>query len=260
MSIAQLKSELADLQLQLETHDIYHNIDNLEKLNTFMEHHIFAVWDFMSLLKSLQSKLTCTTTPWLPPKNRRCAALINRIVVEEESDVDREGVFMSHFDMYHAAMQSLGAQTTLIDFFINDLKAGVPWRISLDNLQVPQAVHQFVEFHLSLTEEADVSTIAAVFAMTREDLVPVMFERFLEGHPELAQQSKSLQYYLERHIELDGGEHGTMAEQMLVDLCGEDPYAWNQATKACQKALTLRIKLWDSVLQHQMGLSSLVGV
>jgi hypothetical protein len=77
---------------------------------------MYSQWDFMSLLKALQSKLTCTTTPCSPPKPET-RYLINEIVVAEESDLSIDGRRQSHYEMYIEAMQDCGANTAEIDSF-----------------------------------------------------------------------------------------------------------------------------------------------
>lgn len=266
MSKLQFQKSVEALKIQLQEHELYHRIQSLDELRVFMEHHVYAVWDFMSLLKSLQAKLTCVSTPWVPTPYTKSGALINRIVVEEESDVLVGGGYCSHFELYLQSMQEVGASTSAMEFFVTDLKAGVPWRVSLESLELPVSVHQFVSFHLNLIETADVETIAAVFAYTREDLVPVMFEAFLKAHPDLELQAPLLKYYLERHVELDGGEHSQMAEEMVLELMGEGEDStqsadsdssvssvssekWARVSQSCQQALQLRIALWDGVIQ-----------
>jgi hypothetical protein len=65
----------------------------------------------MSLLKALQSKLTCTT-PWFATTNPQTRYLINEIVVAEESDLTIDGQRSSHYEMYIEAMKACGASTT----------------------------------------------------------------------------------------------------------------------------------------------------
>ena len=48
------------LHTKLINHPIYDNINTTANLKLFMERHVWAVWDFMVLLKSLQYKLTDT--------------------------------------------------------------------------------------------------------------------------------------------------------------------------------------------------------
>lgn len=247
MSIVTLKRQLSDHSKSLASHPVYHQVNHLDDFEIFMSHHVWAVWDFMSVLKSLQIKLTCVSTPWVPSQQPECAALINRIVVEEESDVDSKGEFKSHFEMYLEAMKDLGISTSRIECLINDLRNGIPWKVSLSNIGLSESVYRFVYFHLNLIETAPISSIAAVFALSREDLVPVMFEQILNNHPQLDQISPSLKYYLERHIELDGGEHTELAEKMLENLCGDDSSLWSQAFTHCAEAMKLRLELWDGI-------------
>ena len=70
---------------------------------------MFAVWDFMSLLKAIQRELCGVGVPWVPSPNLQATRLVNEIVLGEESDEDGEGGYASHFVLYRRAMQRCGA-------------------------------------------------------------------------------------------------------------------------------------------------------
>jgi hypothetical protein len=84
----------------------FYKVKSIEDLHCFLENHVYAVWDFMSLLKALQSKLTCTTTLWFATTNPQTRYLINEIVVAEESDLTIDGQRSSHYEMYIEAMKA----------------------------------------------------------------------------------------------------------------------------------------------------------
>ena len=128
---------------KLKNHLLYHSIKTEEHLHIFMENHVFAVWDFMSILKTLQSKLTCVTVPWIPKANGNLSRLINEIVLAEESDVDRYGQHLSHFEMYYIAMKEAGASTTSIDNFLTQLKTSNVFT-ALESSKAHQAAIDFV--------------------------------------------------------------------------------------------------------------------
>ena len=88
----------------LSAHALYGSINKIEHIRIFMEHHVFAVWDFMSIVKALQQQLTCVDTPWIPRGNSISARLINEIVLDEETDLDPSGDYSSHFEIYIMAM------------------------------------------------------------------------------------------------------------------------------------------------------------
>ena len=120
-NVKRVEDSLADLRYQLQNHALYQNLNNIEDVKIFMENHVFAVWDFMSLLKALQIELTCVKTPWLPSENAKLARFINEIVIAEESDVNEKGEPKSHFQMYLDAMNQVGANTNQIDSFIQSI-------------------------------------------------------------------------------------------------------------------------------------------
>ena len=57
-------------------------------------------------------------------------------------------------------------------------------------------------------------------------------------------------YYIERHIEVDGGHHSHLALEMVASLCGVDETKWEEATKASLKALEVRYLLWNAILHN----------
>src|ERR1700748_1584104 len=134
-----LKIQIEPLRRQLTEHNLYKNIRSVNELVVFMEHHVFAVWDFMSLLKSLQQNLTCTTLPWMPVGNANTRYLINEIVTGEESDVDEHGHRTSHFELYLKAMEQAGCSATAINDLFDELNYGKSIDEALIIANIPKA-------------------------------------------------------------------------------------------------------------------------
>ena len=235
-----LTSELAPLHEALVNHGVYGRLADEGRLRAFMAIHVFAVWDFMSLLKTLQQRLTCTSVPWTPPKNRLAARLVNEIVLGEESDEIAPGVFSSHFELYLAAMAEVGASTSAIESLMGALGSGLPVRDALGS--VPLAARDFVRTTFSLAE-GETPAVAAAFLVGRERLVPRMFSTMLG----VVDHAPLLRSYLERHVTLDGDVHGPMAERLLESLCGESDDQWAVARGAAERSLRARIRMWDAV-------------
>lgn len=223
-------------------------MQTIEDLNIFMQHHVYAVWDFMSLLKSLQRNLTCTTVPWVPVGNAQTRYLINEIVLGEESDVDENDVRTSHFELYLRAMQQAGSNTDAIKELVANIKDGMPVDECLEQEGVPEASGAFVKNTFSVIATGKVHLQAAVFTFGREDLIPGMFISFVnELNKSTDNKLSTLKYYLERHIEVDGDHHSHLGFEMTAELCGNDEAKWKEATIAVKEALGYRIKLWDAI-------------
>lgn len=248
MNLDVLRAEIEPLRQALLRHPLYESLDRPAALRTFMQYHVFAVWDFMSLLKSLQQRLCCVTVPWLPLFSTAGSRMINEIVLGEETDSDGRGGYCSHFELYRYAMLQFGADTTQIDALITQLRASAPVSQALVTVGVPEPVRQFVDHTFAIIQQGDLCRIASAFTFGREDLLPGVFQRIVD---ELGRQSagglSDFQFYLQRHVELDGEEHGPLAAQLMTSLCGSDPDRWQGATDAAVACLKSRLLLWNGI-------------
>jgi hypothetical protein len=246
-----IQESLHPLRKRVVEHTVYRHIERLADVRIFMEHHVFAVWDFMSLLKALQCQLTCVTVPWMPQGDRRSRRLINELVLAEESDEECGGGYSSHFELYRAAMAQCGADTSRIDDCLERLRRGEGMAAALAKAAVPHAARAFVETTWRLVESGAAHAIAAAFALGREEVIPEMF-RALVGDLQrrFPGQLSLLQNYLERHIRVDEARHTPMALCMLAGLCNDDPGRWREAEEAARVALNARIALWDGVAER----------
>ena len=243
-----LEQRLEPLYARLAAHPLYRSIRSLDDLHLFMETHVFAVWDFMSLLKTLQRGLTCVEVPWQPSTFPEARRLINEIVLGEESDL-YEGEAVSHFELYRRAMHQCGASSAGIDGFLDQLAKGTPVTAMLDEQAMPPAARTFVRSTFSFIETAELHVIAAAFTFGREDLIPGVFKSFIRDQDErLSGKLALFRWYLDRHIEVDGEEHGPMSLRMVSVLCGSDPVKWRQAGDAAVRAIEARLGFWDGVL------------
>ena len=249
-----INSALAPQRETLLNHSLYSRVKTIEDLRSFMEGHVYAVWDFMSLLKALQIKLTCTAVPWLPVGNPEIRYLINEIVLAEETDVNADGQRQSHFEMYRDAMLDSGADVSELDTFLQDVVETQNIFVSIKHSSLHPDIKQFLDFTFRVIEEGKPHEIAAAFTFGREDLIPDMFTEILRNFEANFPEAdlKKLIYYFERHIELDADEHGPMAMQMIADLCDNDPVKWNDVEEISKKALEKRIALWDAIEEKML--------
>jgi hypothetical protein len=213
-----------------------------------MEHHVFAVWDFMSLLKALQRRLCCVETPWLPVADPIGSRLVNEIVLAEESDNDGHGGFASHFELYHRAMTCYGANTAPIDGFLGELRLNKSVSAALESPGVHEFASHFVRRTFDIIDGGNLCSIASAFTFGREDLLPAVFQRIVnELNVEAGGELEEFKYYLVRHIGLDGDEHGPMAQRLLLSLCASDAASWQVAEQTAVDCLEARQGLWDGI-------------
>lgn len=233
---------------QLLRHPIYAQVNSLGSLRLFMREHVFAVWDFMSLLKRLQQIVVGSDLPWLPPADPLMTRFLQEIVLGEECDEDGRGGYISHFELYREAMVELGADVHPIDDFLSRLRAGASPDLVLERCPILPTTREFVHFTLQVVRVGQPHEIAAAFYFGREDIIPEMFQQLVTTlGPEQPQYGR-LRHYLTRHIELDGDRHGPLSQQLLDSLCAGEAQRIEEANKMALRAIQMRIRLWDGLL------------
>ncbi|MCX8493041.1 MAG: DUF3050 domain-containing protein [Chthoniobacterales bacterium] len=239
-----------DLQA-IESHPVFGSVQSEAQLRTFMEYHVFPVWDFMSLLKFLQAELAPATWPWMPRPHGDLVRLVNDIVTGEESDKlpkshRLESTHASHFDLYLMAMREVGADTAPITEFLKVVRSrGLD--AALEAPMVSEPSRAFMKDTFALLREGKAHNVAASFSFGRENVIPGMFNSLLDKLGIGEDRAPIFHYYLKRHAELDGDEHGPAALRLVATLCGDDPAKLTEAIEAAKAALASRARLWDRV-------------
>jgi hypothetical protein len=251
-----------DARDRLVSHPVYRLVNGPEPLRRFMESHVFAVWDFQSLLKALQQRLTCTAVPWLPTADPEARRLVNEIVLDEESDAlpadqaaelgltgpDGPLTSASHFELYLAGMRQAGADTGPIDRLIAGLRAGMPLEAALAACDGPPAALEFVRQTFRVIESGEAHRLAAAFTYGREDVIPDMFRHVVEAlAAERPDTWGRFRFYLERHIAHDDEKHAPICRRIVARLCGDDPAKWAEAAATAHACIEARIALWDAI-------------
>lgn len=249
MNIATINNSIQPQKELLLQHSLYKKVKTVEDLKCFVENHVYAVWDFMSLLKALQTKLTCTTTPWFATSNPNTRYLINEIVLAEESDLTLDGRRSSHYEMYIESMEALNADTSGINNFLIEVGSLQNIFVAIKKSNLHPNIKAFLDFTFRVIDEGKSHEIAAAFTFGREDLIPSMFTEILKNFQANFPETdlSKLIYYFERHIELDADEHGPMAMKMITELCGTDTQKWSDVEEVSKLALKKRIGLWDAI-------------
>ena len=246
--VSKLLVHITPLRTQLANHEMYRRLGSIDDMRVFMGSHVFAVWDFMSLLKSLQRCLTCVELPWIPLGRASTRRLINEIVLEEESD-SINGVVTGHFELYIEAMNQIGADTRPITRLLHEL-ASVPLNEAIACCGAPAGAVAFMRSTFSFIDTGKPHVISAAFTFGREDSIPAMF-RMISNAVQLYPESMTLlSTYLIRHLQLDEEDHAPKAIEMLCDLCGDDDVKWDEAASAAYLALEARLRFWTAIASN----------
>lgn len=245
---ATLRVRLESEHAALSAHPVFAAVETLDDLRRFMAHHVFAVWDFMTLLKRLQRDLTVETLPWTPPANPEAARLVNEIVLGEETDLAPGGRHLSHFELYLEAMREVGADTGPIERFVAALRRGSDVAAALEQAEVPAAAAGFVRATLATALDGTLPEVLGSFFWGRESVIPGMFRALLDRWGVDPTTVPTLVFYLERHIELDGDEHGPAALALIEAIVRDDPQARCAMLAAARAAVADRHALWDALL------------
>ena len=237
------------------------SIRTLPELRILMEHHVYAVWDFMSLVKALQRAIAPANDIWIPPYDREGARMINEIVLCEESDYGPDGKTpMSHFELYLEAMREVGADTGQVEKFIeNAATKGIS--NTMNETALPNSVAQFVSHTFDIIRSNKPWVICAAFAHGRESIIPDMFQRLRQANIIRNIDCPAFDYYLTRHIEVDGGDqnspgHGELAIKLLNRLCKNNHDRQLEAEQAATSSLQMRTRFWLGVQSQIQALDA----
>ena len=239
------------LQQELDRHPLYTELRALGDLRVFMTHHVFSVWDFMSLVKYLQHTVAPTTVPWLPVGDPAVRFFINQLVLEEESDFIEAtdgACHSSHFEFYCKAMTEIGADGGRPLRFLELVREQGLDRALYSDL-VPLPARYFTETTFCFLREGKPHAAAAALAVGRERIIPLMFRRLLAGMGIGPNDAPAFHAYLNRHILLDEDFHGPLSLKLLDHLCGDDPQRLHEAATAAEEAVCARLRFWDGVLE-----------
>lgn len=243
-----LRRELREAHERLAHHPIFSALADRDDLKLFMQWHVFAVWDFVSLLKRLQRDLTGMTLPWSPPANPRAARLINEIVLGEESDIMPDGGFLSHYELYLGAMREMGADSSRIEGLVAALRQGIALEAALARAELPAPVTAFLRFTLQTALNGSLEQVLGAFFYGRENVIPAMFSRLLSEWGPERDAAPLFVHYLERHITMDSEDHGPKALALIGEMIGNDPERERVMLSAALAALRHRDALWNGLL------------
>jgi len=250
--MSELNSSLIEsLRQRLDRHPIYAALQTVEDLRVFMAHHVYSVWDFMSLIKYLQHEVAPARWPWTPGRDAGVQRFINELVLEEETDATapgQDGEFSSHFMLYIGAMREIGADADKPLQFIRKIEeSGL--QAALGSGLVPAPSLTFTRTTFGFIESGKPHTAAAALALGREHVIPAMFRAFLSRMHISEAQAPTFHFYLNRHIHLDEDFHAPLSLRLLKALCGGDADKCREAEAAAIQAVEARVALWDGVLQ-----------
>lgn len=247
---------------ELTQHPILHAVSDRAGLRVFMASHVYAVWTHISLVKRLQHELTSVAVPWVPPRSRHAARLINELVTGVECDLDADGAPISHYELYLDAMQNVGADTRSIRRFVQLIDDGSSSALerAFDSATTPQHVRTYVRHALRVARQGSLAQVMGCFLHERDISLQQSITRLLAEWTRTSPALPRLAYYLERHSQLECGRHAERLQRVVQELDSTSPRFADDVLASARESLGTRIRFWDGVLAEiRHSTASLAG-
>lgn len=244
--LAPLWTRVRDLSATASVHPLFSKLNSLGALRTYMEYHVWCVWDFMVLARSLRDGLENDAAEWLPSAYPGALSEILEILRSEETDKGPDGRLTSHFEVFVAAMRAAGADCGPIDGFMRRVAQGATANEAMRASGAQPASLAFVNSTLA-DSKAPVHCRASVFHYARESLVPRMLDNILSGQSSHPENLSKFIWYLKRHVELDFSEHSDATGRILNEVLGLDPGKAHEALTAAEGAIRARLNYLDAI-------------
>lgn len=221
-----LKKTEAELDLQrheLVRHPVFMGVRNIAGLRRMMEYHVFAQYDF---------------------------AVLNHAVARQIQWHYAAGA-KELFQAYRGVMEDTGADTRAIDTFETLKRSNVAHADALRHCGAPQAVINYSTFSSQISGLAELHLLLALMAYARDHRVHETFIRALVEAPKpLADILKPLDHFIPDYLAFPREELYCDAREVLREYCGNDPEMWVQVREYSQKAMRLRRRVWDGLLNE----------
>jgi hypothetical protein len=231
---------------KLFSHCLLQEINSIEGCRVFMEHHVFAVWDFMSLAKKVQKIFAPIETPWHFSNNPKYVRFINEIILAEESDILKDGRIMSHCEMYLEAMEEIGASTHQFRKFLKSIKSHDISSMEVKQY-VPSPAYEFMKQTFSVVNSSLPHIVTAGFCYGRENIIPGMFISLLNSKGISESIAPVFWEYLRKHIDLDGDIHGPMAVELTKFTCDNIQQRILEVEAIKLQMIQARINFWEGI-------------
>lgn len=224
------------------------NIKSKKDLEVFMKAHVFSVWDFMSLLKTLQNEITTTSIPWKPSKyGPELTRFVNELVIEEESDEWLwQWEYISHFELYLKAMEELGIDTKEIkEILFNTNYENIDELFC--NEKIPKSSRNFMKKTFSYIKSWDIKEVASAFTFWRENIIPEMFIKIIKNLEISNINAPTLYYYFKRHIELDWDSHWPLSKKLIEKIANNEKESIKIIEEIAIDSIKTRKIFWEEI-------------
>ncbi|XP_023338465.1 uncharacterized protein LOC111709098 [Eurytemora carolleeae] len=247
--MANIRELILPIQNSLAQHKLFPMLNSREAIQVFMQLHVYAVWDSLSMLKCLQKHLTCESVPWVPLDHPEITRLINHLVLLEESDLDWNNKPHSHFEMYLDAMKQMHVDTSNVENFVELIRKGMSVLDAINSTRLEEGVAEYLKTTHEIVSSGKVHVVAGAFAFSREVIIPQIFSQILDQQDWRGNHAR-LSFYLQRHVDLAGEGFEAASVEMVKTLCGWDKQMWDEANRAAQESLRARNRLFNAIAKQ----------